>query len=1733
MAKVCKDCKRPIPKGHSTCPHCAAEEAAALAALGSDEPTPQEEENPIELADLDAEVSEVAEEASADSGIDLDAAVLKEQAPASGDSSTAWSDLVDVLDSEEEAEAPVEIDAAEDADILVNASEGPVPGESAVDLANLEPVSVEQPSSIKLAELDHVEDVTPPASGEALLAEEEPVAAQESSAVNLAEIDEEIVEPLASDSGSGTVHLAEIEEAAEEPVMAEEETPAESSPVIDLGSVADMALLGEPPAEEEAQLEEEAEVAEEAEEEAAAEVDDLVAELNEPVVSERPSELDLASAGDEALAVESGGSGNLRVDEGQSALNLANFLEEDPAQVMSSNPSGLAALDLSAAQDETLAVEPSPSGTNLTGDVSLEEDELAEEALDTRPRTATPSVSDLNLVSEALEPGTSSAYLGTEAEKEPLAGEFTEPAEEEVLAEEESLNLEELTASPDIVEQVESGVDLYGKQGAAPAEEEEAVEEPGVSEEEESVDLGATEAEDEAAALLGESAVNLEETQAVEQEEPALDDLESAAEETREMEAQDEAPEEGTFESEKLDLGEEPAAEEEEAVEEQPEEEEAPAPKRERRRGGVLTLVCGLFFGLLLGAGGLYGALQYKLLDGVVPAEYLPGYAAKPPGTNKQTGTGKEQGTQPKEEPGFEKAHALLQDGEFSKALPMLETLGGQEPEKLAKRGEARFMARLQELSSQPNADLSKLGEDPEVKKAKEELTQANTADAAFWLAQIEEMSGKLEEARKLYQQGHKDATPAQKVRFESAAASVAARLGLQAQAKAGGGMSRNDSELRFWVALALVSMQAGGGGADPKQGGGGNPPDGNEEEAGPLFFKALTLAQEGKFDQAIESLKEARKRHDKRRILRMRKPQNPNSDPTETIFLLACDEIALRWQLENSYRDAKVLKDAGYAALADELAKQPSSVKALDSLMTGLKGVADKLKLKDDEKKALKIGALVDSIGATDKALANERAKVEAVIAELKAADADKFKDLTADKATKDDLADGVKSIVEARTAEREKVAAVVAELKTAGVEKFKDLTADKATKADLADGVKELGVEKQKVKAVVAKLITAGVKKFKDLKDPAEFKGNATDLAAGVEDLAGDRDTARTELAAANGLLDEAMVPLIESKHLPKDAKRKDVPAGVQALRVTADHPVVRGLAQVTSDLGGMSGKAGNSLLEGINVRSQLAALGTDNVRLQGELANRWPAERLLPVWLKVMQFSPGKEATEMALADVKRVTAEKPQLPDALCVQALADRNARKFAEARSQLQDLLKTPAPNPKPVWREVTEGALAELTDPHASYLPGIQRMRAEGELASALTVADEALEVFSPEGFKKENSGLHALRGLVRLELLRKTNKGKLKPEQLKDVALDAEAAVGGGDTVEGNYLAGRIAEEQGDMAKAEAAYRAALEACRAAEKGQGFDKDHLASDATGHRYRAALARVLLAQAGGGAVGGFRQERPNEGGEGGRQDRPNKGGGAGGQDAPRGEGFLQDAPAGGRGVVVAYQSPPLLVWTGCGCAGVLAMPVLLADPAAVVDVEGMGQPPDPRLEETIKLARESIKRAEAGEGDENYEGYLILGEALGRKHKWTDGLMAYVEGLKHRCSRYSAGLVFLVSNHPAFKRLDSLELPDPLQAEAYYAKGLRFYFDRRYEDAERELLDALHYSDQDARYQYFLGLARLAQPGKRDLALEDFRQAARLEKQDKPNRYAVSAALEKVQGPARRILNEVRDRAR
>ena len=103
-----------------------------------------------------------------------------------------------------------------------------------------------------------------------------------------------------------------------------------------------------------------------------------------------------------------------------------------------------------------------------------------------------------------------------------------------------------------------------------------------------------------------------------------------------------------------------------------------------------------------------------------------------------------------------------------------------------------------------------------------------------------------------------------------------------------------------------------------------------------------------------------------------------------------------------------------------------------------------------------------------------------------------------------------------------------------------------------------------------------------------------------------------------------------------------------------------------------------------------------------------------------------------------------------------------------------------------------------------------------------------------------------------------------------------------------------------------------------------------------------------------------------------------------------------------------------------------------------------------------------------------------------------------------------------------------------PLLAERYFGQGLDAFWQRRYAEAEKAFKQAVANFDQDARYQYFLGLARYQQGGKakREAARYDFGQGARLEAASRPNRVEVNASLERLQGELRQVLDRYRQKA-
>src|SRR5439155_6283825 len=86
-------------------------------------------------------------------------------------------------------------------------------------------------------------------------------------------------------------------------------------------------------------------------------------------------------------------------------------------------------------------------------------------------------------------------------------------------------------------------------------------------------------------------------------------------------------------------------------------------------------------------------------------------------------------------------------------------------------------------------------------------------------------------------------------------------------------------------------------------------------------------------YAEALKSLDSARKIHDRRRFSQLSNAQNPLSDPTEEIFLRACDELRAYWTIEDKLRGGNYLSKM-----------QPDPVKALDDVLkVGAEGTMNK----------------------------------------------------------------------------------------------------------------------------------------------------------------------------------------------------------------------------------------------------------------------------------------------------------------------------------------------------------------------------------------------------------------------------------------------------------------------------------------------------------------------------------------------------------------------------------------------------------------------------------------------------------------------------------------------------------------------------------------------------------------------------------------------------------------------
>ncbi|HEX5271185.1 MAG TPA: hypothetical protein VFW33_11880, partial [Gemmataceae bacterium] len=496
-----------------------------------------------------------------------------------------------------------------------------------------------------------------------------------------------------------------------------------------------------------------------------------------------------------------------------------------------------------------------------------------------------------------------------------------------------------------------------------------------------------------------------------------------------------------------------PAAAEEDEEDEAPakaedEEEEPTTKKPTKARAGAGCLVLAGVLGLLLGVVVPTALAMFDVFDlgkemgslvGITPKKTNPVVVG--PGAANQGGPNAAQGAAPAPAD----AGSQLRNGDFAAALKGMEAAGGASPTDQAQAdlGTARWMNYLQDQmnkGARPNAA------DEPVQKASAELKAAadkGNADAILALGNLQEYTAGPAEARKTYEAGLakfkgkalERVFQAQIDRLDSGAPAAAEGGKPQAAApRAGDG----DVSARALLML-LIAFQ----GAGTESGG-----DKVPEEAGFDFWAAVKLAQASKYADAVKQLDAARAAHDKLRFSRLRKAQNPLSDPTEEIFLRATGEIEAYWTLK-SYLAQQGIAGRTPAEIQKSLEARTQQEAAA---VAQLKQITDRLKTTPD-----KAGAAIDALVKQREDAAMKAAALETDLAAAR-------KDIVAAKKEAKDADD--------------KLVLADARLKTVGDR----LEAAGVKDADPAKGVDALAAQRaaadKRLDDVIAKLAKANVK-------------------------------------------------------------------------------------------------------------------------------------------------------------------------------------------------------------------------------------------------------------------------------------------------------------------------------------------------------------------------------------------------------------------------------------------------------------------------------------------------------------------------------------------------------------------------------------------------------------------------------------------------------------------------------
>lgn len=608
----------------------------------------------------------------------------------------------------------------------------------------------------------------------------------------------------------------------------------------------------------------------------------------------------------------------------------------------------------------------------------------------------------------------------------------------------------------------------------------------------------------------------------------------------------------------------------------------------------------------------------------------------------------------------------------------------------------------------------------------------------------------------------------------------------------------------------------------------------------------------------------------------------------------------------------------------------------------------------------------------------------------------------------------------------------------------------------------------------------------------------------AKGLQELIVARNQLAKDRAELDRAIKEAYKELADGNLAPPDGDpRAKIVEAVKQARSKAESPLAIPLTYLGKSLGGLGVGAGRFVENAFDYAALTAELSLYRAR---EPLIQAPDQKM-DSYLALYQDHARQVPSEMAAAlkdaayvlgkDSKAKPADRAK---ALFVVGLIQRNQQKFDEARTSLQAALKETVLVKGSLAKQI-EAALQELTDPAAYFLPRAERQAADGNVAEALDTLSRGLQALPG------NAKLLARRSLLRVDsVLGAAQKpGKKIPADVeKAIRDDATAALKGAkDGADAAYALGLLEEALGHLNKAEEYYRQAI------EMRQGEDAS---------RYKIALARLLL------------RDRDSADADVPTEPAPKK------DDAPKKD---EDKKAAAADNADAEEMEPAASEISADdLRALLAIALVGVQPGVGLDEEE-----DPivaaRLKESIQLAEELIK---SDDPRVKGQGYMLLGQALAKKGRHTEGMKEYVKGLQlylgkggdPKALKQAKDLLSLMENHPAFQQPDVSTKANPILAEQFFGKGLHLYWSRDYAGAEIQFKQAVFYYGLDARYQYYLGLSQLAQGTKlkRDAAYHAFEKGGKLEAENRPSTIEINASLERLQGPLRDFLNTFRQKA-